>query len=208
MAVSRVPLMRPQRLLIPLALLSPLALASPAMAADTSVGVIDFEFQPKSLNIDVGDTVTWNFIQAGHTATSDPGQPVSWNSSEQTNAAGTSYPKTFSQPGRYSYFCTPHAAFMKGVVTVGSDRYPKSASKFKLARKGKKITVSFTLRESARVVATLKGPVKKKATRKRLEPGRHSISFKKLKPGKYASSVTFTDDFDRLTKVKKSAVIR
>ena len=58
------------------------------------------------------------------------------------------------------------------------------------------------------MVASLKGPSDKKATRKRLRPGATRSPFKKLKRGKYKATVTFTDDFDKVTKVKKSAVVR
>ncbi len=209
MGVSRVPLMRPQRLLIPLALLTPPALAAPAMAADIGVSVTDYEYTAKEVKIAPGDTVTWSFDAGFHTSTSDSGQAEAWDSGPATSPPGTTYQKAFTRPGRFTYYCIPHESFpMRGTVVVGSDEFPKSQSKFKLVRKGKKITVSFTLVESAKVVAKLKGPSDKKATRKRLAPGRYSIPFKKLKRGKYTSTVTFTDDFDKVTKVKKTAVVR
>ena len=72
--------MRPTRLLIPLALLTFFASAMPAAAADWGVGVVDYEFQPQTRQIAVGDSVTWNFGVDGHTTTSKPGQPDSWTS--------------------------------------------------------------------------------------------------------------------------------
>ena len=200
--------MRSLRLLLPLALLTPMALASPASAAEFPVSVTDFQFGPAEVEIGVGDSVVWSFDEGSHTTTSDSGQAKSWDSGPASSPVGAKFSQTFDRPGRFSYYCIPHESFMKGAVVVGSDQFPKSQSKFKLVRKGKKITVSFTLVESAKVVAKLKGPSDKKATRKRLAPGRYSIPFKKLKRGKYTSTVTFTDDFDKVTKVKKTAVVR
>jgi plastocyanin len=201
--------MRHHRLLIPLVLLTPFALASPAAAVDQTVDVTsNFTFAPDVVNIDVGDTVTWSFSGGGHTTTSDSGQPESWNSGPEVNAVGTTYPYTFNNPGRFSYYCIPHQSFMKGAVVVGTDEFRKSQASFKKTLRGSKVTFSFRLVEAAKVVASIKGPNKKKATRKRLKPGRYSIALRGLKEGRYKGNVTFTDDFDKVSKVKVSVVVR
>src|SRR3990170_1404984 len=112
------------RLLIPLALLISLVAASPAAAFNWRVDATEgFTFEPAERYVAVGDSVTWNFQDDGHTSTSVRGQAESWNSaaSGETNAAGTAYPHTFTIPGRYEYVCTPHQTFMKGVIQVGTD---------------------------------------------------------------------------------------
>jgi plastocyanin len=190
------PTMRRRRLLIPLAVLSPLVLAAPA-AADATVEVLDFEFRPKEVRVGVGETVTWNFVGSGHTTTSDRGQPESWNSGEATYRPGTSFQRNFDTPGRFSYVCTPHRTFMKGAVVVGTDEHKRSYSSFKRVRRGSKVTFTFRLVEAAKVEIKLSGAAKRSATRKRLEPGRHSIVLKKLEPGRYRARATFTDDFDK-----------
>ena len=200
--------MRPWRLLIPLAVLSPLALAAPALAADTSVNVVDFAFQANSVQIDPGDTVTWNFAVAGHTTTSKAGQAERWTSGPETNDGGTSFEHTFTKPGRFSYLCLPHQTFMKGTVTVGTDRYRKSQSKFSQSRRGKTVTYKFTLVEAAKVSIKLSGAAKRSATRKRLGAGKYSIPFSKMKPGKYTGKATFTDDFGKKSVVRISTTVR
>jgi plastocyanin len=200
--------MRSRRLLIPLVLLTPLALASPAMAADRSVSVTDFAFGPPIVNVDVGNKVTWNFVDDSHTTQSDPGQAESWNSNPNSpNPAGTSFEHTFTKPGRFGYICRPHP-FMEATVVVGSDQYPKSQSSFRQVRRGKKITFRFTLVEPARVVAKLKGPSPRSATRRRLRPGSHAIAFNRLRNGQYRGTVTFTDDYDKKSIVKTFTVVR
>lgn len=200
--------MRRHRLLIPLVLLAPLALTAPAPAADTTVRVDDFKFIAKDVKVDVGDTVTWAFDKDGHTTRSNSGQPVGWDSGPATNALGTTFLKTFDTPGRFTYFCEPHQSFMKGTVTVGSDRFAKSQASFKQTREGKKLIFAFRLREPAKVVAKLGGASRRSLTRRRLEPGRHKLAFNRLKAGAYRGTVTFTDDFDKQSNVKTSTVIR
>jgi len=200
--------MRTSRLLIPLAVLSPLAYAAPAMAADTSVNVVDFAFQANSVQVEPGDKVTWNFAVAGHTTTSNSGQAERWNSGPETNAGGTSFEHTFTKPGRFTYICLPHQSFMKGTVTVGSDRYKKSSSKFTQSRRGSKVTYRFTLVEAAKVSIKMSGPERRTATRKRLDAGKHAVPIRNLEPGKYAVSATFTDDFGKKSVVRITTVVR
>jgi plastocyanin len=201
--------MRPKRLLIPLALLTPLVLASPAAAFDWSTEVVDFEFKPAERRIAVGDSVTWNFTAGGHTSTSLRGQPESWNSvSEGTNTAGSSYTKLFDTPGRYQYVCTPHQAFMKGVIEVGTDTVIDSVDAFKSTRRGNRVTLSFRLNEPATVTYRLKGPSRRTVKRGRLGTGRHTITLRRLKLGTYRGVLTVVDDFDKKITPRNFFVIR
>ena len=200
--------MRLTRLLIPLAVLSPLVLAAPAMAADTSVNVVDFAFQAKDVQIDPGDKVTWNFTVAGHTTTSNSGQAERWNSGPEANGGGTSFEHRFTRPGRFTYICLPHQSFMKGTVTVGTDEHRKSQSKFSQSRRGSTVTYKFTLVEAAKVSIKLSGADRRKATRKRLGAGKYSIPIRNMEPGKYTGTATFTDDFGKKSVVRISTTVR
>jgi plastocyanin len=67
-------------------------------------------FDPKTLDIRAGDTVTWhNTGTLQHSVTSD--------GFDSGLAAGMSWSKTFGTPGVYPYHCTPHP-LMKGVIRV------------------------------------------------------------------------------------------
>jgi plastocyanin len=189
-------------------LLFSLAAAAPASAAERLVNVIDFEFQPKNLQVDPGDTVTWTFTAAGHTTTANRGQAETWDSGPAANPAGTRFSHTFNTPGRYGYICIPHGSFMTGVVQVGQDEFPKSQRSFKQTRRGNSITMSFRLLEPAKVTVRLKGPSRRTAARRRLEPGRHSIKLSRLRDGAYRGTVTFEDDFHKKSVVRTSTVIR
>lgn len=83
-------------------------------AASKSVTISDFEFAPATVNINVGDSVTWtNRGPTLHTATASDGSFDSGNLDR-----GERYSKTFTSPGTYSYICKPHP-FMRGRVVVG-----------------------------------------------------------------------------------------
>jgi plastocyanin len=201
--------MRHQLLLIPLALLTSLALASPAAAVDWKVDAIDYEFQPAEPQIAVGDSVTWNFSDEGHTSASESGQAESWSSvSEGTNAAGTTYTKVFNTPGRYQYVCTPHQTFMKGVIQVGTDTVANSVGKFTSKRTGNRVKLSVRLKEPATVTYRLKGPSPRTVKRGRLRAGLHSFTVRRLKRGSYRGVMTVTDDFDTKLTPRNSFVIR
>ena len=200
--------MRPRHLLIPLAVLSPLALAAPAMAADASVNVVNFAFEAKSVQIGVGEKVTWNFVDGGHTTKSNGGQAERWNSGPGSDPQGSTFEHTFTKPGRFTYICEPHQSFMKGTVTVGSDRYRKSQSRFSQSRRGSTVTYKFTLVEAAKVSIKLSGPERRSATRKRVGAGKYSIPFRNMKAGKYTGKATFTDDFGKESVVRISTTVR
>jgi plastocyanin len=92
------------------------SLAVPAVfAATRGVAIRDFAFSPRTVEIRVGDTVTWrNRDSVAHTATAR-------NGSFDTGllADGESASIRFRVPGTYRYICTPHPD-MTGTVVVRS----------------------------------------------------------------------------------------
>jgi plastocyanin len=84
-----------------------------------SVAIIDFAFQPTSLTVNVGDTVTWtNTGSLPHTVTSNTNV---WTSA--TVNPGASFSFTFTTPGTYAYRCSFHTS-MTGTIIVGSTATP------------------------------------------------------------------------------------
>ncbi len=81
-----------------------------------TVNVVNFEYQPTSVTVQVGDTVTWNNTEGFHTVDADDGS--------FGNAPGTgwTFAHTFTAAGTYEYFCeihsTPDGTSMNGVVIV------------------------------------------------------------------------------------------
>jgi plastocyanin len=196
---------RKRLILAPLTAIAALGIVSPSLAAESTIGVADFDFTPPTQRVAVGDTVTWSFNATGHSSTSLPGQPDKWDSTVEN--LGAKFQKTFTKPGRYQYVCTPHESFMRGVLVVGSDAVKKTVGTVKVKVSGKKATVSFKLNEAASATLKLKGAAKRTVTRKRLKTGQQSIVVKRLKAGSYTGTLTLSDDFDNKTTVKKSLKI-
>ncbi|HET6573642.1 MAG TPA: cupredoxin domain-containing protein [Fimbriiglobus sp.] len=82
-------------------------------AAATTVTANDNSFEPKTLNIRPGTTVTWtNRGEHAHTVTFDNGVDSA------DIAPGGSFSATFPHAGTYHYLCRHHEG-MKGTVVVG-----------------------------------------------------------------------------------------
>lgn len=78
------------------------------------VDIASFAFAPKSLTINVGDTVEWvNMDSAAHTVDSTDGGPLD----SGNMAEGATYSFTFNNAGDFAYRCDIHTS-MTGSVTV------------------------------------------------------------------------------------------
>src|SRR5512133_314667 len=106
-------MMRCRRLLpfaFVLALLALPILGSGAIAAplgkQVQITVADFNFSPRTVTINAGDTVVWiNTGAATHTVTASDG---SWDSGNL--APGQSFSHTFSTAGTVAYYCRFHGS--------------------------------------------------------------------------------------------------
>lgn len=79
----------------------------------TKINISGFKFDPATVTVKVGATVTWtNQDAADHTITGDDG---SWTSENLANGATFSF--TFDKAGTYAYHCAIHSS-MKGTVVV------------------------------------------------------------------------------------------
>ena len=95
------------------------------MLNQSSTGVMVFE--PAVLEIEVGDTVTFQSTDAAHNSASIPGMipdgASAWNGQLSRDTI-----VTFDIPGIYGYQCTPHAMMaMVGVIKVGGDSSNKDS---------------------------------------------------------------------------------
>lgn len=77
-------------------------------------------FQPASVTIKAGSVIVWiDMSDAPHTVTSDPGAPISFNTTSNVTQ-GHSFALIFNTPGTYPYHCNIHPTTMKGTITVTS----------------------------------------------------------------------------------------
>jgi plastocyanin len=91
--------------------------APPVPTTSTStnqVRIVGNAFNPNSITVSVGTTVTWvNLDGADHTVTCTNGP----STFDRPIAGGATISITFSIPGTYNYICTIHP-YMNGVVIV------------------------------------------------------------------------------------------
>jgi plastocyanin len=88
--------------------------ARPSATKTVSVG--DNFYKPRTITIDVGDTVTWrNDGQADHTATADNG-----SFDTGTFGPGERRSETFSEAGNVPYYCIIHGTAQSGTIKVRS----------------------------------------------------------------------------------------
>jgi len=93
-----------------------LSLPLVAFGATTSVSIKDFAFQPGTIAVHAGDTVTWtNLDGSTHTATS----VGAWDTGNL--ASGSSRSITFTTPGTYLYYCIYHSIMFGAVFVVPAD---------------------------------------------------------------------------------------
>jgi plastocyanin len=85
----------------------------------TAISIVDFAFQPASIEVPAGSTITWtNSGAASHTVTADNG---AFNSGQL--GPGASFSQTFTTPGTYAYHCDIHPR-MTGTVLVTETAAP------------------------------------------------------------------------------------
>jgi plastocyanin len=91
------------------------------LAADGSVTIASFAFDPATVTVDVGDSVTWtNNDSTAHTATAGDGSFDTGNI-----AAGVSATVTFDTAGTFAYVCSIHPQMTGSVVVEAAAATPE-----------------------------------------------------------------------------------
>ena len=117
-----------------------------AFAADQTIEMLNklgkenMVFSKKIVNINVGDTIFWKSIKAGHNVeVIKGGVPEGVGKFRSPLSKDTEY--KFEIPGIYAYWCTPHKGMgMIGFVVVGNNKSNLDAiKKLKYMGKSKKI---------------------------------------------------------------------
>lgn len=135
-----------QSLLKILVLVTLFFLTNLAMAADVTIEMLNKQgkesmvYSQKIVNVNVGDTVFWKATTKGHNVQfMKGGVPDGVEKFKSKMNKDTEY--TFTVPGIYAYWCTPHKSMgMIGFVVVGGDKSNLEAIKsLKFFGKSKKI---------------------------------------------------------------------
>lgn len=90
-------------------------------------------FEPETLTIDAGETVTWRFERSGHNVScvpehhednalpegAEPFASYQGDALQETAEEGATYEHTVDVAGEYDYVCIPHAPIgMAGTIVV------------------------------------------------------------------------------------------
>ena len=119
---------------------------SNSMAADETIEMLNksgneiMVYSKKIVRVDVGDTVFWKATDKGHNVEFiKGGVPEGVEKFKSKFSKDTEY--TFTVPGIYAYWCTPHKNMgMIGFIVVGGDKSNLEAiKKIRFSAKSKKI---------------------------------------------------------------------
>ena len=99
------------------------AAVSPVLAANADVDIVDTSFEPATITVSQGDTVTWTVTKAigePHSVTSGTPEDAGkiFDSGINLTDNGQSFQHTFNEAGEFLYFCVVHATTMTGKVVV------------------------------------------------------------------------------------------
>ena len=127
-------------------LITLLFFASSSFAADETIEMLNklgkesMVYSKKVVRIDVGDTVFWKSTNPGHNVEFiKGGVPAGVEKFKTKFSKDAEY--TFTVPGIYAYWCTPHKNMgMIGFVVVGDDKSNLDAiKKLRFSSKSKKL---------------------------------------------------------------------
>ena len=191
------------------------------MAVDATVQVGDDFFEPQAVQIDPGNTVTWEWVglMGNHSVTTRPGQIESFdsdpgNDNPRHTPRSTPFARRFDQVGRIKYFCKLHPTTMNGTVTVGTpapDTTPPVIDPAKPKVGERSIKVGFELSERAvvRLTVASKGKPNRalRSIARQLEAGRHTIRVRRgsLPLRRYIVKLTAEDEAGNDSPVVKAS---
>lgn len=105
--------------LIPVFLVTILLSGGPVLAVKHLVLVGNFFFNPSNItDVEVGDTIRWQWVEGMHTTTSTaiPAGATNWDS--PINNGNQVFEYNVTVPGTYNYHCTPHSSIQQGSFTA------------------------------------------------------------------------------------------
>src|SRR6187455_2292861 len=110
-----------------------LLFAATTRAAEWTVGIFDFYYEPTNLTVSAGDTVTWvNRVPRGHDTTYyDPNNPETTLWASDLLAENERFSFTFTNAGAYPYVCAVHyftRPWQTGLVVAVQANLPPSVS--------------------------------------------------------------------------------
>lgn len=104
----------------------PGASGAPAASGGNAISIVQKTFQPATLTVHVGDSVTWTVTEAisdSHSVTSGTYKDAAssgkdFDSGVKLKSNGDSFSHTFATAGTFAFFCAVHPDTMSGTITV------------------------------------------------------------------------------------------
>ena len=93
----------------------------PLRATKHTVLMGNYYFNPASLNVIVGDTMRWQWVNGSHTTTSSSIPPGAATWDKLINSGNQVYEYRVTVAGTYNYVCTPHVAMGMIASFVATD---------------------------------------------------------------------------------------
>lgn len=106
------------------ALLISVCAVAPAQANNTRVSIHDFQWSNKNPHVDLGESVTWDWIgpDTQHSVSGDSPNSTQWDSDPdqvKSHPLGDTFTVVFDQPGDYVFQCKLHNS-VRGTVSVSN----------------------------------------------------------------------------------------
>lgn len=109
--------------------------AAPALAKGEGVNIVDKTFEPATIQVAVGDTVTWTVTKSigePHSVTQgksgETGTPLFDSGLETLKDDGSTFQWTFDKDGTFDYFCSVHPGMVGQVVVLAAGGEPAEPS--------------------------------------------------------------------------------
>ncbi len=121
-----------------------------------NVSVVNFQFSPSSLSVNVGDTVQWTLGSGSHTTTSTsiPSGATPWNSPITNSVPSFTYVVTVE--GTYDYICQPHGFAGQFVAINTGIKTPSVFAGFNLSLVRSSVyNINYTLNRTSDVKISL-----------------------------------------------------
>ncbi len=175
-----------------------------AQADIHEVRQIEFEFVPRDIEIEVGDSVRWIWSGGVHTVTEgdtcEPGQNLLFDA--PLTAEAPEFVFQFDEPGLVDYICRPHCVpfDMVGTVTVVGGGIPCEdyrKAKFKCRRGKLKIKITMTDNSHDGEVITVNVTGDSKASKNLTISGKKAKGKIKKLSGKVTASIEGCPEFDK-----------
>jgi plastocyanin len=109
-----------------------------------NVSVENFQFDPSTLNVVVGDVIHFIWVDGGHTTSSSsvPAGAATWDA--PMNSLNKLFDYTVTTPGSYTYFCKIHGAGVMSGSFTATGVMPVTLSAFNISTRDNKPLLSWT----------------------------------------------------------------